>query len=353
MGYGHVAERTGLALNAAGLAPARVPAPVLDAYLGAFAARVIMGATSLGVFAALQAGPRTPDDVARCCSIDAAGADVLLTALHSLGYVRSRGDGYELTAMTRRWLVPDSPDALDGFIGGFVPLAWDHMAELEDRLRDGGRIGLHERDPDDPYWDHYMRAMLELSRLAAPATARAIPAHRPKRLLDLGGGPGGHAMAMCQRHLGLRATVVDLEGAARRGRAFVAAAGMADRVTYEAGDVLEADLGGGYDVATCHQVLHTLAPEQCVAVLRRARAALRPGGTMAVLELERPPDGRRGTRASTLLGVLFHLLCGTRTWTAAELEAWFAEAGFSRVRVRRPSSLPGSIVVVGRNAQVL
>jgi SAM-dependent methyltransferase len=354
MGYGHVAERAGLALNAAGLAPARVPAPVLDAYLATFAARAVMGATALGVFEALQSGPRTADDVARCCRIDAPGADALLCALHAMGYVRSRGaGGWELTAMTRRWLVPDSPHAVDGFVGGFVPLAWDHMAQLEDRLRDGERIGLHERDADDPYWDEYMRAMLELSRLAAPAVARAIPAHRPKRLLDLGGGPGGHAMAMCRRHLGLHATVVDLPGAARRGRAFVAADGMADRVSYVEGDALSVSLGGGYDVATCHQVMHTLDPEQSLALLRRARAALRPGGTMAVYELERPPAGRRGTRAATLLGVLFHLLCGTRTWTAEEVTGWFREAGFRRVRVRRPSSLPGSMVVVGRNAQVL
>jgi cyclopropane fatty-acyl-phospholipid synthase-like methyltransferase len=195
--------------------------------------------------------------------------------------------------------------------------------------------------------------MLELSQLAGPAVARAIPVHRPARLLDLGGGPGGHAMAMCRKHVGLRAVVVDLEAAARRGRAFVAAEGLADRVEHRAGDILQDALGGGYDVATCHNVMHMLTPEQSVAVLRRARAALRPGGTMAVLELERPPEGRRGTRIATLLGVLFHLLAGTRTWTADELQGWFREAGFARVRVRRPSSLPGSMVVVGRNARVL
>src|SRR5215218_1144572 len=110
MGYGHVAERAGMAINAAGLAPARVPSPVLDAYVGAFAARAVMGATSLGVFDVLASAPRTAADVARCCDIDPDGADVLLTALHSLGYVRARGGGYQLTAMSRRWLVPESPD---------------------------------------------------------------------------------------------------------------------------------------------------------------------------------------------------------------------------------------------------
>jgi predicted O-methyltransferase YrrM len=348
MGYGHRAERAGLALSAAGVAPPLVPTPVLDAYVGTLTARVVMAATSLGIFRALSAGPRAVADVARTCGVTEDGADVLLCALHSLGYLHARDGGYELTAMTRRWLLPDSPHALDGFIGDFVPLAWDHMSELEDRLRDGERIGLHEREADDEYWDHYMRAMFELSRMAAPSIARAIGVRRPRRLLEIGGGPGAHAIAMCRRHPGLQATVVDFEGAARRGRAFVAAEGFADRIEYREGDALETHLGAGYDVATCHQVLHTLAPEDCVALLARARDALRPGATMAVYELERPPDGKRGTRVSTLLGVLFHLLGGTRTWTADELVEWFGEAGFRRVRVKRLPALPGSVVVLGR-----
>ena len=76
-------------------------------------------------------------------------------------------------------------------------------------------------------------------------------------------------MALCRRHPGLRATIVDLPGSARIGREIVAEAGMADRVHHVEGDMFEADLGGPHDGALCFNIVHHLSPERAKALFAR------------------------------------------------------------------------------------
>ena len=75
-----------------------------------------------------------------------------------------------------------------------------------------------------------MRGLFDLTRLAGDDVARMIPTRNPKRMLDLAGGHGGYAIAMCRRHADLTVTIVELEGAARIGREIVREQGMADRI---------------------------------------------------------------------------------------------------------------------------
>jgi cyclopropane fatty-acyl-phospholipid synthase-like methyltransferase len=192
--------------------------------------------------------------------------------------------------------------------------------------------------------------MAQGARLTADAIAAAIPVTAPERLLDIGGSHGLHAAALCRRHPGLRATVLDLEAPVRIGREVIAAEGLADRVQHRAGDAFADDLGSGYDVVTAHAFLHNFAPERCVELLRRAHAALRPGGTFAAQEIERPPPGRPGSLVATLGSLVFHVWTGTRAYTAAELAGFAREAGFADVRVRRPLALPGSVILSAARA---
>jgi cyclopropane fatty-acyl-phospholipid synthase-like methyltransferase len=215
-------------------------------------------------------------------------------------------------------------------------------------LRGGAPIGLHDRPPDDPLWSDYQAAMAQLGELTADLVARAISVEHPRRLLDLGGGPGLHAAAMCRRHPGLEATVVELEAPAALARERLAREGLADRVHYEVGDLFAIELGTGYDVVTAHQVLHNLEEERCVELLRRARTALKRGGTVAVLEPEQPPPGRPGSLIPTVGSLAFMTFTGTRCWTATELRDFFVRAGLAEIEERRPLMLSGNLVLLGR-----
>jgi ubiquinone/menaquinone biosynthesis C-methylase UbiE len=329
-------------------APGLVPTPLFEGFVAMMMARTIMAATSLGVFRALDERPDGVEGLARRLEIDPHGSDVLLKSLHALGYVEWRDGAYRNARVVERFLLPQSHASQERWVGEFGYDMWDTFSALEDVLRTGKPIGLHDRPADDPYWERYMRGLFDLSKLRGDFVARAIPADSPRRLLDLAGGHGGFAMALCRRHDELKATIVELEGAARIGRRIVHEEGMDDRVEYSVGDMFELDLGHDFDIVTAFSIVHHFDRERNVELLKRARAALRPGGTVAIYELDRPADDEPGTQLGALDGLLFYALSGARTYTGEEIAGWLGEVGFSRVKVKRPPQIEGTVLVVGR-----
>jgi SAM-dependent methyltransferase len=334
-------------LDRVALAAGLVPRPVFEGFVAFATARTIMAGTSLGVFAALAEQPDDAAGLASRLGITAAGADVLLAALASIGYLDERDGRFHVTSVVRRHLLP-GPRSVEEWTGSFSYDMWEVFGRLEDVLRGGSAQRIHAKAPDDPYWERYMRGLAQLARLGAPAVARLLALRDPHTVLDIAGGHGTYSVALCRRHPGLHATVVELEGAAVHGRRLVAEAGLADRVRFEVGDAFSADLGRGHDAAMVNNLLHHLDAEASVELLRRAREALRPGGTMAVLEFERPAAGERGDAVGALTGLLFHVASGARTWSARELAGFFARAGFTGVRARWHPELPGSVLLLGR-----
>ena len=343
-GIGALAERGAMVASSSGFPPPPFPAPYFDTWVAVLGARAVMAATRLGVVDALAERPDDAAGVSERLKLDEEGLGVLLGALRSLGYVRRRRDGsYRLSRSARRWLAAESAGSIPALAGDFVYDAWDHMGALERVLEGGAPVGLHDRDADDPYWERYQRAMYEMAATSADAIARSLPLREPRRLLDLAGGPGRHAEALCRRHAGLHATVAELEGPARLGCKRIERAGLADRIEYRVGDLFEGDLGSGYDVVTAHTVLHNMTPERCVDLLRRAHDAVRPGGLVAAHDMDRAA----GTRVGELGALLFHVLePGTRTWTADELRGYARAAGLTRVRVKRLARLPGTVLLL-------
>jgi ubiquinone/menaquinone biosynthesis C-methylase UbiE len=330
------------------LAAGVIPTPLLETFEAMAMARAIMAGVSLGIFDALAENPDDADGLARRLQLDPHGTDILLVALHALGYVQQRAGRYRNSSAVEKFVLPDSPQTVRAYVGDFNRDMWDEFSRVEDAIRGGETSGLHSREPDDPYWERYMRGLFDLTRLAGDDVAKMIPVRNPKRMLDLAGGHGGYAIAMCRRHAELTVTIAELEGAARIGREIVREQGMADRIDFLVGDMFTTDLGDGYDVATAFQILHHFDEDVNVELLTRAREALRDGGTVAVLEQERPPAGERGSSIGALTGLLFYVTSRARTYTADELTTFVEAAGFNRVRQRRSQQFPGHVVVTGR-----
>ena len=103
------------------------------------------------------------------------------------------------------------------------------------------------------------------------------------------------------------------------------------RVTHVDGSAFDVPLGGPHDLALVFNLIHHLPPEAVGVLLRRVHAALRPGGTLAVLDLfARPRGAKPGGEA--FLGLFFHLTSGADVPTAAGLRAQLAATGFGEPR---------------------
>jgi ubiquinone/menaquinone biosynthesis C-methylase UbiE len=336
-------ERVGLLAN-------RVPTPLGEAMFGMPVARALQVAQTTGILAALAEDAREPDELAEHLGLQPTATRLLLDVIASLGHVELRPDGrYAMSSRARRWLDPSS----DSYVGDFLADTsnyWRWYQGLEDLVRTGDHVELHDLAPDDPYWASYIRGQYQLARLSSAEVAKAVPLARGAHtVLDVAGAHGEFSMALCRRHPGLRATIVDLPGSARIGRRIVADAGMEDRVRHLEGDMFEVDFDGHYDGALAFNIVHHQTPEQAKALFARIRAALRPGAPLCVLDLYNRPEGKVPD-SGAMLALFFHLTSGAATYNAEQVSTWLADSGFEKAEKVTFRTLPNLAMLVARAA---
>jgi cyclopropane fatty-acyl-phospholipid synthase-like methyltransferase len=203
----------------------------------------------------------------------------------------------------------------------------------------------HDRDraPDDPYWLMYVLGQYQLARLSSAAVAAAVPlAAGARSVLDVAGGHGEHSMALCRRHPGLEATVVDLPGAVGVGQGIVEQAGLARRVRFVEGDMFAVDLGGPYDAALCCNIVHHLDPAETMKLFGRIATALPPGAPLCIVD-RFDDDGP--------LSLFFHLVSRAGPYNRDDVANWAIASGFDAPRVRRVTRAPAlTLLVAGRSS---
>ena len=159
-------------------------------------------------------------------------------------------------------------------------------------------------------------------------------------MLDIGGSHGHFSVAICQRHTGLRATVLDLPAAVEHAAPMLAREGMGDRVVLRAGDALTDDLGeAAYDLVFMFSLVHHFDEATNRALVERSARALRPGGILAIGDVMRPSSPGRGGQPAAFYDLYFALISEAGLPTFEEVRAWQSAAG---LRLRRPTRLPFS-----------
>ncbi|WP_030275640.1 FAD-dependent oxidoreductase [Streptomyces sp. NRRL B-24484] len=139
------------------------------------------------------------------------------------------------------------------------------------------------------FWDSlYGERERIWSGRANGALVREVTGERPGRALDLGCGEGADAVWLAEQ--GWRVTAVDISAVAL-GRAAEHAreAGVAGRIEFRRADLAEAFPEGSWDLV-CAQYLHSEVELPRDAILRRAAAAVAPGGTLLVVGHAGPPS---------------------------------------------------------------
>jgi 2-polyprenyl-3-methyl-5-hydroxy-6-metoxy-1,4-benzoquinol methylase len=323
-------ERIAIRLNLA-------PVPAGEALFEPAAARVLVAGVRLGVFERLAGASMTAPELAAAAGTEPRATELLLESLAGTGHLKRNGAAYTLSKKTRKWLDPAS----DTYVGTYIDNTGDYgdwWMGLEDVIRTGQGVEIHEFPPGHPHWGRYIRGQFELARLSAGEVASKLRVpDQPRSLLDIAGGHGWYAAALCNKYPGLNARVLDLEASLRVGREIIAEQGMSDRVEHEVGDLFTSDVSGPHDVVLTFNIVHHLDPEQIAELAQRVHAALRPGGTWAVLDYFRPDKGR-GSGGHALLGLFFFLTSSASTYRESEIRGWMTDAGFSstrRVPIRR------------------
>jgi SAM-dependent methyltransferase len=326
------------------------PGPIVDLY-GPFAAKGILVALRLGLFEALAPGPLRPEELALRLGVDERGVRLLLELLEALGYVGVRGGRFRNTAATTKWLLAESPTGIADLFGFFEEMQqrWDL---LEGALREGKPIRRSAEwfDAHPGSWDRYHAGLRAIARLAAPEIVKRVrvPAGA-RRLLDLGGSHGCYSTAFCHRHPGLTAIVLDWAQARDVAEKTIAAAGMRERVSFLAGDLWQDEFPGECDVVLLFNLVRVFPAERSEALVRRAVAALRPGGLAVVVDHHLRPRASHFQRAiaAVIALELFNATPG-RMHHPGEVARWLVAAGCSAPERSFLRRSPGSYLLTAR-----
>jgi SAM-dependent methyltransferase len=322
-----------------------VPTPLVQVSWGMASASTIIAGARLGVFEALDGVELSPAELAAQLHTHPLATETLLNGLCGFGCIDRRDGRYRDSALARKWLAPGSKDSLHDAVL-LLGLLQDGFADLERVVRTGEILDWHHGDHGEEIWGPYLRGLGKLAKLPAGEVARRVKlGSEARRLLDVGGGHGQWSVAFCERHPQLEATVLDLSPAVPIGETLVAEAGMGERVRYRAGDLRSAHWGEGWDAVLLFNVIHNLAPEECEAAVRRARAALKPGGRFVILEAEHRHVRDRIAQAAAFAEIMCFMTSGTRAYPEATMRGWVEQAGFSDIRVWRPRFGPYMVVI--------
>ncbi|MER6389286.1 SAM-dependent methyltransferase [Streptomyces sp. NPDC059382] len=134
----------------------------------------------------------------------------------------------------------------------------------------------------EEFWDgRYRESDRIWSGEANAALVREAGDLAPGLALDLGCGEGGDAVWLARR--GWRVTATDISGVAlERAASHAADAGVGDRVEWQRHDFAHSFPAGAYDlVSACF--LHSYGEFPRERILRRAAAAVAPGGVLLIV----------------------------------------------------------------------
>jgi ubiquinone/menaquinone biosynthesis C-methylase UbiE len=300
--------------------------------------RAILTAIELDVFTAVGSGASAAE-VAGKTKTDTRAIEMLLNALVALKLLQKSGDAFHNTPMSLRFFTAGSVDnARPGQM--HTVNMWKRWSTLTEAVRAGTRVA--ERGTSEEWTASFIAAMDHNARGRAEGVVKAVGVNGARHMLDLGGGSGAFSIAFAKAAPQLRGEILDLPDVLPITLEHLRRAGVADRISVRAGDMLQADLSNNVDLALLSAICHMFSVEENRQLLKRIYQALAQSGRVVVQDFILEAD-----KTSPKFGALFSLnmLVGTKagaSYSEPEYTEWMRAAGFreiKRVRMPGPSGL--------------
>jgi hypothetical protein len=239
------------------------------------------------IFAALRAAlgrnlfqhlgtPKPTDRLARETGLGPRLLEPLCGLLAQAGFLEHDPQGWALPEDVRTYLAEDGPLSQRAVVDNLAETfrVWERL----DRILDTGPV-----DPmkEGLFGGAFLPALAAETLSGEAQRTAALVAGVPgfgevRDLLDLGGGHGLYALALCARLPGLRAEIMDTKWARPVAEQFMAGQGHG-RARFIEGDIFTSPLGQGRDAA----LLFYNPGGKRADMLERIHACLRPGGFLA------------------------------------------------------------------------
>ena len=325
---------------------------IMEIGMSFMTAKVVLTAVELRLFTELA---REPGDLAALQArfgLHPRAARDFLDALVSFGLLEREDGIYRNAPDTDLFLDAAKPS----YVGGILEMAgarlfgfWNHFTtalrtgELQNEAKDGGASVFAAIYADPTRLEGFLRAMTGLSHGANLCIARQFPWADYESFVDVGTAQGDLAVQIAKANPHLSGTGFDLEPVAPIFTQYVTQQGVANRVSFMAGDFFKDPLPKA-DVVLMGHILHDWGLADKRKLLRRAYDALPTGGAMVAYDAIIDDERRKNSFG---LVVSLNMLIETEggfNYTGAACMAWMKEAGFRKTRVEHLVG-PDSMVV--------
>lgn len=249
----------------------------------------LKAAFDLQLFAVLAPGPQPLEAIAEQTGAVAARLERFLITLEQIGLVTRTAGAWALTDSARRFYVSPALDQNHTMVA-FARYMFDQLESYYLRLAAVVRgevdftsvVPYPPRTRDDSLFYetlHRTNAHYPIKLLRERADLCGV-----RHMLDVGGGIGDIAAALCEAHPELTVTLINLPSALDLVRENVAAHGMAERITPLAIDLYR-DPYPACDAVLFSRIMYPMSEQLCAALCARAFAALRPGGRILICDM--------------------------------------------------------------------
>ena len=333
--------------------PATQPSPVqifntIQGYQRAFA---LKAAVDLELFTAIAKGSRTAADIAKNCNAAERGIRMLSDALVVMGFLAKSGNSYSLTPDTAFFLDNRSPAYLGRAFSFLLhPSQLAHFEHLGTAARKGGTADEQGTlAPNDPIWIEFAKGMAPMMMPAAQTMAGLLAGElssRPSaKILDIAASHGMFGITIAHKLPQAHIYALDWANVLEVARDNAAKQGLEGRYHLLPGSAFDVDYGAGFDAILITNLLHHFDPSENEKLLKKAHAALNPGGQVLILEFVPNDD-----RVSPPVPAMFSLTMLGSTpkgdaYTLAEYATMCRNAGLETPRLIPLDPMPQSLVV--------
>lgn len=325
------------------------PDLLMDTVLGYFRTSAIKAAVELDVFTAIAEGAEDAAAIGRRTGAAEPGIQALADHLTVMGFLEKSDGRYRLTPSSAVFLDRRSP----AFLGDFhrflaapemIGLALSDPAGF---VRNGGSVGLANTAPEDPVWVGFARYMAPFFGPVAQATAAHFAERTPApgRVLDIAAGHGLFGIAFARQFPACEVVALDWDNVLGVARENATAAGLGDRFKTLPGSAFDVAFGGPYDIILMPNFLHHFDEATCIGLLGKARAALAPGGRVAIVEFVPNEDRVSPPMPATFAYIMLATTPGGTSFPPSALRRMLAQAGFRDPEFAPLAPSPQTLIV--------
>src|SRR6201984_2207598 len=307
---------------------------------------IISAAVNNKIFDTLKGVAKTVEQLQEETGGSGRGLRTIMDALVGLELLKKdRQSKYSMTPESQAFLISDKPGTLAGFFGSILPVMTSRWLRLTDIVRDGRPpVAVNQETEGTEFFSQLVETIIPMSYAGAQKLADHLKVGKTKeqlRVIDLAAGSGIWGIALAQKSPQVRVTAVDWAGMIPTTKRITEKFGVRDCFDFIEGDLLEANFGSGYDIATLGHILHSEGEDRSRQLLTKTFRALKSGGTIAIAEWLVNDD-----RTKPLPSLMFavQMLVNTEkgdTFSFNEIKNWLEEAGFKKVRkVEAPGPSP-------------